>query len=356
MTQLFDPFPLRSITLRNRLGVSPMCMYSSDNGRATDWHLVHLGSRAVGGFGLVMAEATAVEARGRISPDDAGLWEDDQIEPLARITAFLKKHGAAPAIQLAHAGRKASTPGPFKPHTAKSLSPEQGGWQVVAPSPHAFADGYQVPHELTLEGIHTVQNAFVAAAQRAQLAGFDIVEIHAAHGYLLHEFLSPLSNRRTDAYGGTYENRTRFLLETTRAVRKVWPENKPLLVRLSCSDWTDGGWTIEDSIALARLLKPEGVDLIDCSSGGNVPAAKIPAGPNYQVPFAQAIRTQANVPTAAVGMITEPRQAAAIIESGQADLVFMARGALRDPYFPYHAARELGVPEKLHLPAQYGRA
>jgi 2,4-dienoyl-CoA reductase-like NADH-dependent reductase (Old Yellow Enzyme family) len=359
MSSLFDPLTIRSVVLRNRLGVSPMCMYSSDQGRATDWHLVHLGSRAVGGYGLVMAEATAVDPVGRISPDDAGLWEESQIEPLARITRFLKKFGAAPAIQLAHAGRKASTNRPWShPKPNAPLAIADGGWPVVAPSPIPFGDGYQTPHELTVAEIAAIQRAFAASARRALAGGFDIVELHGAHGYLMNEFLSPLTNHRNDAYGGSFDGRIRFLLETVRQVREVWPEEKPLFVRLSCTDWADerGGWTIDDSISLARRLKPEGVDLIDCSSGGVVPHVSIPVGPGYQVPFANAIRRKANIPTAAVGMITEAEQAQGIIAEGEADLVFTARESLRNPYFPLHAARALHRSDALSLPAQYLRA
>lgn len=359
MPSLFDQVTFRSLTLRNRLGVSPMCMYSSTQGYANDWHLVHLGSRAVGGYGLVMTEATAVEARGRISPDDAGLWEDGQIEPLSRITHFLKQHGSASAIQLAHAGRKASTARPWgQPTPNLPLLESQGGWRVVAPSAIPFAEGFQTPQALSIEEIRSLQMAFAAAAKRALTAGFDIVEIHGAHGYLTNEFLSPLSNHRTDNYGGSFENRIRFLLETVQAVRKVWPDSKPLFVRLSCTDWAEGGWTIDDSIQLTKRLKSEGVDVIDCSSGGLVPPplANIPIGPSYQVPFAQAIRAQAQIPTAAVGMITEAKQAQAIIAEGQADLIFTARQALRDPYFPVHAARELGQANAVQFPPQYLRA
>ena len=357
MTSVFEPLKLRDVTIRNRFGVSPMCMYSSEDGKATDWHLVHLGSRAVGGFGLVMAEATAVEARGRISPEDAGLWNDGQIEPLARITRFIKQHGAVPAIQLAHAGRKASTGRPFDTaHPNQPVGEAEGGWRVVAPSPVAFGEGYQVPHELSAEEIRGIQKAFVAATKRALQAGYELVELHGAHGYLTNEFLSPLANKRSDAYGGTFENRTRFLLETVQQVREVWPARLPVAVRLSCTDWVEGGWTLEDSVALARLLKDAGVDLIDCSSGAVVPRAKIPVGPGFQVPFAEAIRRDAGIATAAVGMISEAKEAAEIISSGKADMVFVARQALRDPYWPRHAALELGEAEAVRLPAQYGRA
>jgi 2,4-dienoyl-CoA reductase-like NADH-dependent reductase (Old Yellow Enzyme family) len=360
MPALFDPLILRSITFRNRLGVSPMCMYSSVNGYANDWHLVHLGSRAVGGYGTVIAEATAVEPRGRISPDDAGLWEDGQIEPLERITRFLKKHGAVAGIQLAHAGRKASTARPWghaKPN--KPVGMEEGGWRIVGPSPIPFDQGYQVPEELSLADIRATTLNFVEAARRAIEAGFQVIEIHGAHGYLLHEFLSPLSNSRNDQYGGSFENRIRFLLETVDAVRREMPEELPLFVRLSCTDWADDSdesWTLEQSIELARRLTGRGVDLIDCSSGGLIPRAKIKVGPGYQVPFAEAIRREAKMATAAVGMINEAKLAASIIGEGNADMVFTARQALRDPYFPLHAARELGMPEMIELPGQYLRS
>jgi 2,4-dienoyl-CoA reductase-like NADH-dependent reductase (Old Yellow Enzyme family) len=359
MPSIFDPLPLRSITLRNRFGVSPMCMYSSDNGHATDWHLVHLGSRAVGGYGLVMAEATAVTPEGRISPDDAGLWQDSQIEPLARITRFLKQHGATPGIQLAHAGRKASTARPFNhPTPNQPLSESKGGWKIVAPSPIPFDKHYQTPHELTPAEILTLQQQFADAASRALAAGYELLELHAAHGYLINEFLSPLANHRTDSYGNSFLNRTRFLRETVQKVRTVWPDHLPLFVRLSCTDWADdqGGWNINDSVELAKQLKPEGIDAIDCSSGGLIPHVKIPTAPSYQLPFATAIKYQANIPTAAVGMIDDPHQAAAIIAEEKADLILTARQSLRDPYFPRHTALTLNQPNAVHLPAQYLRA
>jgi 2,4-dienoyl-CoA reductase-like NADH-dependent reductase (Old Yellow Enzyme family) len=359
MPSIFDPLPLRSITLRNRFAVSPMCMYSSENGHATDWHLVHLGSRAVGGYGLILAEATAVTPEGRISPDDAGLWQDSQIEPLARITRFLKQHGATPGIQLAHAGRKAATARPFNhPTPNKPLTESEGGWPIVAPSPIPFDKNYQTPHELTIAEISTLQQKFVDAAARALAAGYELLELHAAHGYLINEFLSPLANHRTDNYGGSFDNRTRLLRETVQKVRTVWPDHLPLFVRLSCTDWADdqGGWTIHDSIELAKRLHPEGVDAIDCSSGGLIPHVKIPTASNYQLPFATAIKHQAHIPTAAVGMIDDPHQAAAIIAEEKADLILTARQSLRDPYFPRHAALVLNNPNAVHLPGQYLRA
>ena len=357
MPELFDSLKLRDISIRNRLGVSPMCMYSSEVGRATDWHIVHLGARAVGGWGLIVAEATAVTPEGRISPHDAGLWNDDQIEPLARITQFITTYGGTPGIQLAHAGRKASTARLFSvPQPGKALSPAEDGWTVVAPSPIAFDPQSPVPHELSIAEIKAIQAAFAAAATRTLHAGYELLEIHAAHGYLINEFLSPLTNRRTDGYGGSFDNRIRMLMETLAAVRAVWPQRLPLAVRLSCVDWVEGGWTLEDSIALARKLKGAEVDLVDCSSGAVVPKASIPVGPGFQVPFAQAIRRDAGIATAAVGMITDAHQAAEIISTEKADLVLMARQALREPYFPIHAAAALGKKNAVAFPGQYGRA
>lgn len=352
MAHLFEPLTLRGLTLRNRIGVSPMCQYSCQDGFATDWHLIHLGSRAVGGAGIVIAEATAVEARGQISPFDLGIWKDDHIDMLARIAHFVRDHGAAAGIQLAHAGRKAGTAQPW--HGGKPLSDADGGWEPVGPSPIAFSDAYRAPHELSVAEIGDIVAAFRDGAVRALEAGFQVAELHGAHGYLMHSFLSPLSNRRTDQYGGSFENRIRFALEVTRAVREVWPEDLPLFVRISCSDWVDGGWTIEDSIALTRLLKQEGVDLVDCSSGGNAAQAKIPVGAGYQVPFAESIRRATDVPTAAVGLITEPTHADAIIRNEQADLVLLARELLRDPYWPLHAAKALR--QEPPTPPQYQRA
>jgi 2,4-dienoyl-CoA reductase-like NADH-dependent reductase (Old Yellow Enzyme family) len=334
-------------------------MYSSHNGHANDWHLVHLGARAVGGFALVMVEATAVEARGRISPDDAGIWSDDHIEGWAKVARFIKSHGAVPGIQLAHAGRKASVARPWgHPTPGKSLTNEEGGWDIVGPSPIPFAvgGGWRTPHELSANEIHETIANFARAAQRAVTAGFELIELHGAHGYLMHSFLSPLSNHRTDRYGGSFENRIRFATETANAVRKVWPDKFPLFTRLSCTDWTDGGWDLKQSIQLARTLKPLGVDLIDCSSGGAVPNAKITLAPGYQVQFAHAIKQQANIATAAVGMITTTKQADAILRENQADLVLLGREALREPYFPVKAAKELGVTDFHGWPGQYGRA
>ena len=350
---LFTPLKIREITLRNRIAVSPMCEYSSDDGFANDWHLVHLGSRAVGGAGLVMVEATAVEARGRITPGDHGIWKDAHIEMLTRIAAFIKKQGAVAGIQIAHAGRKASCNVPWVKNGA-ALTPGEGAWMTVAPSAVPFNEGDPPPAPLEKAQIAEIVEAFAAAARRALAAGFEVLEIHGAHGYLAHEFLSPLSNRRTDDYGGSFENRIRFLLEAVEAVRAVWPERLPYWVRISATDWKDGGWTGDDSVRLAAELKTRGVDLIDCSSGGSAPDAKIPVGPGFQVPFAERIRRETGILTGAVGMITGPRQAEEIIASGQADVVLLAREFLRDPYWPLHAARALGV--ELEPPVQYARA
>lgn len=353
---LFSPFRLKDVTLRNRIGVSPMCMYSSEDGEANDWHFVHLGSRAVGGAGLIICEATAVTPDGRITPQDAGLWNDAQIEPLARINRFIAAHGSVSAIQLAHAGRKASTRRPWD--GGGQLPEDQGGWQTVGPSSLAFEERERPPHALTREEIGAVVEAFRVGAARSLAAGYRWLELHGAHGYLVHEFLSPLSNRRDDEYGGSFENRIRFALEVTRAVRTAWPENLPLTWRISATDWVEGGWTPEDSVALARQFKAEGVDLIDCSSGANVPHVKIPVTPGYQVFLAEQVRREAEIPTAAVGMISDPRQADAIIREGKADLVLLAREELRDPYWPFHAARELGQTDSLknHVPPQYVRS
>lgn len=332
-----------------------MCMYSAEDGVMTDWHLVHLGARAAGGAGLVLAEATAVAREGRITPGDTGLWQDAQIDPLARVCRFVLAQGAVPGVQLGHAGRKASAARPWE--GGAHLAPDGEGWETVAPSAVAFGHGLdRVPHALATDEISRVQADFVTAAMRALAAGVEWLELHAAHGYLGHQFLSPLSNRRTDAYGGNFENRIRFLLETTRRVRAIWPDRLPLTVRLSCTDWVDGGWTIEESVELARRLRAEGVDLIDCSSGGASPTAKIPVGPGYQVSFAARIRREAGIATAAVGLITEPGQAAEIIRQEQADVVLLARELLRDPNWPLRAARELGVTPPPRPPSPYLRA
>jgi 2,4-dienoyl-CoA reductase-like NADH-dependent reductase (Old Yellow Enzyme family) len=330
-----------------------MCQYSSEDGFANDWHLVHLGARAQGGAGLVLTEAASVVPEGRISPQDLGIWKDDHIADLRKITEFLHKQGSFAGIQLAHAGRKASMARPWEEERVHG--PETGGWQTVAPSPIPFGPNYGHPQALDAEGLARVTEAFAIAARRALEAGFDVVEIHAAHGYLLHQFLSPLSNQRDDVYGGSFANRSRLLLEVLDAVREEWPEELPLFVRISATDWTEGGWNPAESIALARLLKAHGgVDLVDVSSGGLVPGASIPTGPGYQVPFAEAIRSEANIHTGTVGMITDPQQAEEIVRDGKADLVLLARELLRDPYWPLHAAQALG--ENISWPVQYLRA
>ena len=350
---LLSPYTLRDVTLRNRIVVSPMCEYSSRDGFANDWHFVHLGSRAVGGAGLILTEAAAVTADGRISPSDLGIYDDAHVEMLARIFRFLREQGAVSGMQLAHAGRKASTGRPWE--GGGPVSPAHGGWAPIwAPTAEAFREGWQVPRAMTRQDIARVVHAFADAASRLLAAGGSVIELHAAHGYLLHEFLSPLSNHRDDEYGGTFANRARFTREVVDAVRRVWPERLPLFVRISSTDWTEGGWTVEDSVALARDLKTRGVDLIDCSSGGNVAHATIPLGPGYQVPFAERVRREAGIPTGAVGLITEPAQAEEILQSGRADLIVMARQMLRDPYWALHAAQALGDPAP--VPNQYLRA
>lgn len=329
-----------------------MCQYSSTDGFANDWHLTHLGSRAVGGAGLVITEATAVEARGRISPRDLGLWKDEHVEPLARVVRGIEAHGAVAGIQLAHAGRKASTSAPWE--GGRPVAPAAGGWTPIGASPVPFSEGYPVPDEATAGDLGTIREAFRAAAVRALDAGFRWLELHGAHGYLLHSFLSPLSNRRQDEHGGGFAGRIRFVLEVVRDVRRVWPERLPLAVRLSCTDWVDGGWTLEESIELSRQLSQEGVDLIDCSSGGSSPQQKVPIAPGYQVELSHAIRRGAALPTAAVGLITEHEQAEAIVAEERADLVLLGRALLRDPYWPLHAARALAAPPP--VPVQYLRA
>jgi len=350
---LFDELQIRDVRLANRIAVSPMCQYSCENGLATDWHLVHLGSRAVGGAALVFAEATAVLPEARISPQDSGIWSEAHIEPLARITKFIHAQGSVAGIQIAHAGRKASTARPWD--GAGKLAEREGGWSdIVAPSALAFAPNYPMPAAVTTERIAAIVDAFGKAAQRALGAGFRLLEIHSAHGYFLHEFLSPLSNHRSDLYGGSFENRTRIVREVVGKVRRFWPERLPLFIRISSTDWVEGGWDIEQAVELARSLRTLGVDLVDCSSGGNVADAKIPMGPGYQVPFAERIRRDAGILTGAVGMITEAHQAEEIIRSGQADIVLLARQMLRDPYWPLHAAAQLG--QSISWPAQYLRA
>jgi 2,4-dienoyl-CoA reductase-like NADH-dependent reductase (Old Yellow Enzyme family) len=349
---LLSPFRLRDVTLRNRIAMSPMCQYSTHEGLADDWHLVHLGSRAAGGAALVMVEATAVTRDGRISPGDMGLWDDRHIEPLARIARFVHSQGAAAGIQLAHAGRKASCEPPWN-GGASLKTPSAGGWAVVGPSAIPFSDGDPVPVPLDERGIDAIVAAFGAAAARAVAAGFRIVEIHAAHGYLLHEFLSPLANRREDAYGGSEENRMRLPLRVAAGLREALPAGFPLLVRISATDWADGGWDIDDSVALARRLKDLGVDLIDVSSGGLVPRARIPVAKGYQVPFARRIREEAGIATAAVGLITDPHDADEIVTGGDADLVFIGRELLREPYWALKAQQELGGEPAWPLPYGY---
>ena len=352
MAHLFDPLSIRGITLQNRIVVSPMCQYSSQDGFANDWHLVHLGSRAAGGASLVFTEATAVTPEGRISPEDLGFWKDAHIEYLSRIVRFLKSQGTVPGMQLAHAGRKGSTQRPWEGSSKVSLA--DGGWVPVAPSAVAFSETYPMPRALLKEEIRGIVDAFAAAARRALEAGFQVLEIHAAHGYLAHEFFSPLSNFRNDEYGGSFENRTRIGREIISAVRKVWPENLPLFIRISATDWKEGGWDLDQSVELAKQLKPLGVDLVDCSSAGLVVDQKIVAGPGFQVPFAERIRRDADILTATVGLIETKEQVADILAKNQADLVLMAREFLRDPYWPLRAARELK--QKISWPAQYLRA
>ena len=353
MSKLFSPLTIKDVTFRNRITVSPMCQYSSEDGFANDWHLVHLGSRAVGGAGLIMQEATAISPEGRITPADMGLYKDEHVAKLQAITAFIRAQGAVAGIQLAHAGRKASHQLPWAGgRQLPADAPES--WRTVAPQAIPFALGEEAPEALDLAGIQKVIDDFRLAADRARRAGYQVVEIHAAHGYLLHEFLSPLSNQRTDAYGGSFDNRIRLLLEIIEAVQTVWPATLPLFVRISASDWTPGGWDEYDSVQLAAVLKATGVDLIDCSSGGNMPGVKIPVGPGYQVPFAEKIRQETGMLTGAVGMIVDAQQAEDILQRGQADLIFMARESLRDPYFPLHAAKQLG--DEVVWPVQYERA
>jgi 2,4-dienoyl-CoA reductase-like NADH-dependent reductase (Old Yellow Enzyme family) len=351
MSLLHTPLTLRGTTFRNRAWVAPMCQYSSDDGMPNDWHLVHLGSLARGGAGLVMTEATAVTPEGRISPFDAGIWNDEQAAAYERIVAFVRAQGAVPGIQLAHAGRKASTQRPWDGNGY--VEPADGGWQTVAPSPIAFGD-WAVPKELSVVEMQDLVAAFAAAAQRALRAGFEVAEIHAAHGYLIHQFLSPLSNQRADEYGGDLAGRSRFLFEVVDAVRAVWPEDKPLFVRFSATDWVDGGWTLEETVEVARLLGQRGVDLYDVSTGGLSPDQKIPVGPGYQVPFSRAVREGSGVPTVAVGLITEPRQAEQVLAEGSGDVVMLARELLRDPHWPLRAAHELG--DDVAWPKQYERA
>jgi len=352
MSHLFDPLPLRSLTLQNRIVVSPMCQYSSVDGFSNDWHFVHLGTRAVGGAALVMTEAAAVTADGRISPNDLGIYDDRHVDGLARCVRFIQSQKTLAGMQIAHAGRKASTARPWEGGGA--VAREGGGWEPVGPGAEPFADNYPTPRAATAAEIAAIVDAFSAAARRALAAGFDIVELHAAHGYLIHEFLSPLVNTRTDAYGGSYDNRVRLCLEIVDAVRAAWPERLPMFVRISATDWKEGGWDLEQAVELARRLRARGVDLVDCSSAGAVHDQQIVLGPGYQVPFAERIRRDAGVMTGAVGLITTPEQADAIVSRGQADVVLLARELLRDPYWPLHAADALG--HRTPWPPQYLRA
>lgn len=350
---LLSPLTVRGVTFRNRIVMSPMCQYVAKEGFADDWHLVHLGSRASGGVALVIVEATAVVRDGRITNGDLGIWSDEHIEPLARIARFVRSQGAVAGIQLAHAGRKASCDLPWKGGTGL-ITTEAGGWQVVAPSAIAFDDGYPMPIALTEAGINGVVEAFASAAQRALKAGFQVIEIHAAHGYLLHEFLSPLSNRREDEYGGSLENRMRLVLRVADATRKIVPDSLPVFVRISATDWADGGWDADQSVVLARELKDRGIDLIDVSTGGLVPRARIPVGKGYQVPFARKIREEVGMMTGAVGLITEVQHANEIVTGGDADFVFIARELLREPYWAIKAEQELGADPT--WPISYGYA
>lgn len=352
MPHLFSSLKIKNVEFKNRVVVSPMCEYSSENGFANNWHLVHLGSRAVGGAALIITEATAVSAEGRITYADLGIYKDDHIEKLKEITDFIHQHGAVSGIQLAHAGRKASHRRPWDSGDSQIPSNQTNGWKALAPSAIPFDEKEEAPAELDKAGIEKIKADFKAAASRAIAAGFKVIEIHAAHGYLVHQFYSPLSNKRTDEYGGSFENRIRLLLEIIDAVQEVWPAENPLFVRLSTTDWTEGGWTIDDSVTLAKILKVKGIDLVDCSSGGNV-MAHIPLKPGYQVDFADAVR-KTGILTGAVGLITEPKQADDIIQTGQADMVILAREFLRDPHFPLRAAHELG--QEVEWPVQYDRA
>ena len=352
MAHLFEPLKLRDVILANRIGIPPICQYSAHDGMAADWHFVHYGSRAVGGAALMIVEATAVVPEGRISPADLGLWDDGQIEPLARIARFSQAQGCVPAIQLAHAGRKASVGLGWQ--AQNTLSAAEGGWTVVAPSAVPYDAGYAVPDELDAAGIRNVIAKFAASTRRAREAGYQAVEIHAAHGYLLHQFLSPLSNQRTDAYGGSFDNRTRLVREVVAAVRAEWPERLPLLIRLSATDWAEGGWNVEETVELCRTLKGCGIDLVDVSSAGLAPKVKIPAGPGFQTEFAARVRNEVGIPTSAVGLITSPAQADHIIRTGQADMVLLGREILRNPYWPLDAAQALG--QAAPWPLQYLRA
>jgi 2,4-dienoyl-CoA reductase-like NADH-dependent reductase (Old Yellow Enzyme family) len=351
-SQLFSPLKIKSITFQNRITISPMCQYSAVDGFANDWHLVHLGSRATGGSGLIIQEATAVSPEGRISPSDLGLWSDDHIQKLQSITKFIISQGSVPGIQLAHAGRKASVSSPW--YGNKKLPQNQGGWEIFAPSAISYHENEQVPTALDIVGIQKVITDFKSATRRAKQVGYQVLEIHSAHGYLLHQFLSPLTNSRTDEYGGSFENRTRLLLEVLQAVQSEWSKELPLLVRISATDWAEGGWNIEESVQLSKILKEKGVDLIDVSSGGLVSHQQIPLGPNYQVPFAEKIKKETGILTGAVGLITTSQQAEEIVSSGKADLVLFARESLRNPNLGLHFAHELGA--NIQWPKQYERA
>ncbi|WP_327240636.1 MULTISPECIES: NADH:flavin oxidoreductase/NADH oxidase [unclassified Streptomyces] len=364
MSVLFEPRTLRSLVIPNRVWMAPMCQYSAEAvgpnaGVATDWHFTHLAARAAGGTGLILTEATAVSPEGRISPADLGIWNDTQVAALRRITSFIKGQGSIAGIQLAHAGRKASTAAPWQ--GGGPVGPDEHGWQPVAPSPLPFDEGHPVPHELTVDEIRGVVDQFREAARRALDAGFEVAEVHGAHGYLVGQFLSPHSNRRTDEYGGSFDNRVRFALQVVDAVREVWPEDLPVFFRISATDWlTENdeddreGWTVDETVRLATELQAHGVDLLDVSSGGNAPNARITTGPGYQVPFAARVREETSLPVAAVGLITEPQQAEKIVADGQADAVLLGRELLRSPSWAQHAARELGG--EVHRPAQYLRA
>lgn len=352
MSILFSKFRLRKVEFRNRIFQSPMCQYSSTDGLPNNWHLVHLGSRAVGGAALIMAEATSVSPAGRISPGDTGIWSAKHADEFNRITGFIEQQNAVPGIQIAHAGRKASTDLPWR--GGRPLTPENGCWQPLAPSPIPFDSDSAVPYELTKEDLEQIISQYADSTRYSLRAGFKVLEIHMAHGYLLHEFLSPVSNHRSDEYGGTFANRIRFPLRIADAVRRLWPDDLPLFVRLSCTDWLEGGWDIEQSIEFSRKLKDSGVDLIDCSSGGISPSAIMPLEPGFQVPFAEKIRQSVGIATGAVGLITDPLQAEQIVKSGQADVVFLARELLRNPYWPLHAAKTLGM--DISWPSQYWRA
>jgi len=352
MSKLLSPLIIKEITFRNRIAISPMCQYSAENGFANDWHLVHYGSRAVGGASLIIQEATAVSPEGRISPGDLGLYNEEHIEMLQKITSFIHQHGSVAGIQLAHAGRKAGCAKPWD--GGRQLKENEGGWTTVAPSAIAFNPEDDAPQSLDTDGIKKIIADFKTAAQRAVQAGYKLIEIHAAHGYLIHQFFSPLSNHRTDNYGGNFENRTRLLLEIVKAIQTVWPQNLPLFVRISATDWAEGGWNIDEAVQLSSILKQNGVDLVDCSSGGMVPGVKIPLGPGYQVAFAEHIKKKSGILTGAVGLITEAQQAEDILMNGQADLIIIARASLRDPYFALHAAHILG--DDTEWPLQYVRA